>query len=668
MYTISRKRPGRQVIISLCCVVIVLIIETYFALRLYETKISDPQPQRKASFYTAGKLIIFPLSFLTLKKEAKLYYNKYFNSKLTARDSIIVNVPENPIIPDLEFKHHTFDIYETKGEVLRSRENSHEKTQDKMKCELIFRTIDVKVSEAENRNCDLRKILRQFVNSNSTYYRELEQLIPDLTLQLDDDTIAEHWFQLIGSSVWLREYGVHLLTSRIVYSKTGDKDRPVVSLTYVQIFDQHWQELENAELIVPVVEQKEKRKILRKQSKSITYKIMLYPSFAFVPIYYNTKRHRPVFYGSEDPRLILVKNSLGFEEPIINYNLFHKTIARIKKPNDKSETKATGEINFEEVEVAEFYRSMYLGWLWRTQTGKGNVDPTDTKNKEHQYIKTKELMLPNGKRTKTEKNWSPFISYTDRLHSGQDEHIYFIYQYKDLRILKCSFESDLCEWTFQLTDSPNISQLRGGTQFMSITQFLDENLENNYSSMRKIKKSIWANFSKQLAKSQVDEVWIGVPRTALRRCGCGEKLYRPHIVTLARVKNTFALTQVSSSTDFDIDVLSWSGDADHKCVGNNLILPNGISHWQVDYDGSIAQEDVLTLSFSRADITVDIIYIRGVLKNILPLLTEVVKNWKHKAEFSNQLIYCAIEGAFEYCRKYKENVYSDWKSKAPEKL
>ena len=52
---------------------------------------------------------------------------------------------------------------------------------------------------------------------------------------------------------------------KIFYSSTGDKVKPVVSLTYVQVFDHEWREIENVELIVPDGEGK--------------YKPMTYPTF-----------------------------------------------------------------------------------------------------------------------------------------------------------------------------------------------------------------------------------------------------------------------------------------------------------------------------------------------------------------------------------------------------
>ena len=58
-----------------------------------------------------------------------------------------------------------------------------------------------------------------------------------------------------------------------------------------------------------------------------------------------------------------------------------------------------------------------MAWIWRTQLGKFNVGlllPDLATTDDHKYVKVKELSLPNKKRPKTEKNWTPFVIYEDQ--------------------------------------------------------------------------------------------------------------------------------------------------------------------------------------------------------------------------------------------------------------
>ena len=122
----------------------------------------------------------------------------------------------------------------------------------------------------------------------------------------------KHWFQLISSSVWLEQYGVHLMISRVIYTKTGNKVQPVISLSYVQAFDRNWTELKNVTLVVP-------------DSGKAKFKTVSYPSFIPIPVYHNVNQQRGKFYGVEDPRIMLVKNKEGYEEPLIVYNSFNRS-------------------------------------------------------------------------------------------------------------------------------------------------------------------------------------------------------------------------------------------------------------------------------------------------------------------------------------------------------
>ena len=85
-------------------------------------------------------------------------------------------------------------------------------------------------------------------------------------------------------------------------------------------------------------------------------------------VYHNEKQQQGRFYGVEDPRITLVRNKLGYDEPIIVYNSIigkslyithHRKITDAKSDND-------GESNIH----FKAYRSIFMAWLWQNQRGK----------------------------------------------------------------------------------------------------------------------------------------------------------------------------------------------------------------------------------------------------------------------------------------------------------
>lgn len=165
------------------------------------------------------------------------------------------------------------------------------------------------------------------------------------------------------------------MISRVIYTKTGNKVQPVISLSYVQAFDRNWTELQNVTLIVP-------------DDSTGKFKTVTYPSFMPIPVYHNVKQQRGKFYGVEDPRIILVKNKQGYEEPLIVYNSFNR---------NSSNTNYLGEIK--NLVKLDTYRSIFMAWIWRSQVGKNNVGLMipGTATTNDIYVKVKELRLPDKK-------------------------------------------------------------------------------------------------------------------------------------------------------------------------------------------------------------------------------------------------------------------------------
>ncbi|KAI5951802.1 hypothetical protein KGF54_004877 [Candida jiufengensis] len=675
------------------------------------------------------KIIIFPNELKLNKNKLKSIYEKELYNKIHKNDILITNDELNIKYPNnLKFENYKVEIIDSsndneinnkvkkKSRKLRKKDQDQtsdqpapnpqnpnpeeENPQDSIistnqlkepqkpvfECSDKSREIEFKVSEYENRNVDLKKILYEFMASSNPYYEEIKALIPTLKQQLEENTFAENWFQLIGSSVWLEQYGVHLLTSRIFYTQTGNKVQPVISFVYVQAFDSNWNEIENLELIMPngntVTNYKDYIKDENKNGK-LKYKTVKYPQFLPIPIYHNVQKQTGVFYGPEDPRLILIKNKLGYEEPVIIFNAYHRKFSKIKT-NDNDE----GSIYF------DFHRSIFIGWLWETQIGKNNIEEFDETYTKHEYTKVKELILPNFKRTNKEKNWSPFIDLNERDKNGYDKSINLIYQFKNLKILKCYFHKEYCEWEYMMNEIKTINEFRGGTQLINLRTILEKinNPKSNKKGKELTLKSKKLNKLNYLLNSSSlnFQIWIGFARIALTNCGCGDKFYRPNMFVLVKIGEFYKISHISNSLDFkNIKIKQWDTKDENLCSGKNLIIPNGISSWEILDNGNSKeeQEDLLTLFFSRADVTVDFIYIKGLLNSlfkdkdddyIFKLYSEnfnygnnqVIKNkgertYNHEInqltskifkfnDFTNFNVECSIKNAKQYCIDYSK--------------
>lgn len=560
---------------------------------------------------TSKKIVIFPKNCRLRNDELAVYYKNNLHHDLLENDMVFKNIVPNKL-KNVSYKQTTMEIFET------SRKSTCTAT-----------AIPFEVSPAYNMNANLYKILARFVHKDSVYYKEMKPFFPGLIRQIRERTIENNWYQMIGSSVWLEQYGVHLMISRVFYSKTGDKVKPVMSLSYVQIYDREWNELDNIDLVVP--------NDCAGKNGEPEYKIISYPNFLPMPVYHNVGQQKGRFYGVEDPRILLVKNKNGYEEPIIIFNSHNRKISQVKSFKDLWSTVSL-----------DMYRSMFIGWLWRTQTGKANVDEAlDRSHVKDTYVKVKELKLPSESETrKKEKNWTPFIDYEHRRTAGYDTDLKLIYQFQDLKILTCSLDprESMCNWEYQRNEenTSDIKPLRGGTELISINELLEE---SNFDELNKFKKTI-KNANKQL--------WIGFARVVLKNCGCGVKMYRPNLVVLIKDNKGYSFSMVSSFMDLDVPILPWSNN-DLICTGKNLLVPNGISSWVFARDDLGKLKDHLTLTLSRSDATVDVLFVKGVLSQ---LLTEVIIP-SPKVKNDNN-VKCAIKSSDEFCKVYAEHAQIDY--------
>ncbi|RCK64431.1 Beta-mannosyltransferase 1 [Candida viswanathii] len=555
------------------------------------------------------RTIIFPSSFPLSNREIVDMYVHDLEEALDPEDLIFKNKLSHRLPNDLSFSKQEMELFSSNSESL-----------DEDHCGDLSSKISVEATPAMNKNADLRKVLTRFMTDNGTYYNELKPFFPDLEKELREDTIDKHWYQLIGSSVWLKQYGVHLMVSRIVYT-VKDQGTVQYSLTYLQVFDRNWKELDNVELVIPTDEG--------------SFKTVSYPSFAPMPVYHNANQISQRYYGVEDPRIQLITNSLGHEEPIILYNSHHRKISETEFENDTE-----GMVKF------RTYRSIFIGWLWRTQRGKSNLEELPIKDQQinsMEYIKVKELLRPNNERKGQEKNWAMFFNNQERLQYGYDNYIYFVYQFKNLKILKCPiYEDEPCSWEFEANEYMGAGELHGGSELINVNTILEQ---YNYPELESLLDRI----------PEGRELWIGFARAVIRKCGCGPKMYRPNLVVLMKDNNRYKFAYISSFAELGIEILPWSENTG-LCDGTNLIIPNGISSWTIEKEDE-KLVDYMAFTISRRDATVDVVYLRGLLNALLLDQTRPKLLDGEQLGFTSSVpAACALKASEKFCKVYGANV------------
>lgn len=641
--------------------------------------------------------LIFPYKFPVKKEGLKEYMQKNpksFNSTELKKPSIVKakyeninenDVKNNPITNELlksNFKSHNISIF-------HSSKNTN---LDLTKCNNIAKTFDqTQINDPVNVQVSLNEMLTKILNQASTdpYLKELSPFfIDELELQLKYNVVDRFWYRLAGSSVWLEQYQVHFMISRILYSPKGTRNSPILSFTYAQIFDKDWKELVNSKLVVPTNNEKSMDDDDNEDSK-IFFKTMSFPQVLNIPFWHDYDNIEGKYYGPEDPRLLLTKNSKGYEEPLIIFNAYHRKLSHFDDDVDDHVLMKT-----------EFFRSMFMCWPWQTQSGKENTDGISNAEYDNRiYNKVVELKIKNLPRQKKQKNWTPFISIDQRSKNGFDKTINFIYRWANLEILKCDLVGDtgLCSFTYRLDNnlSPQaqIGPLRGGTQLMNVRSIL--NSRNDID----LDKIIPPN----------REVWIGFARAHLDDCGCGNNMYRPNLVIIVKdtvdveikeltdkpfkqPKDFYKISHISSSISFDIPIIGWDLMNPKKiCVGSNVLIPNGISSWSIEsFDQENSKDnwilnDYMTLSLSISDFTVHKIDVKGLLSQILnekslfyspssnneKLLnqptTKVVSDPERDLSkslngYNNDNVVCALEGSTRFCEQYgkdEEKNYED---------
>lgn len=575
-----------------------------------------------SKFAANETLVIFPRGFgLRAPRDLTAFYRQHCNpDKNREFNTVTFNGPVSPLTEELkqgEFNNHEISVFDTTKDIMG----------DMNKCETeINSKFNVEITKAKKHDDSLTRIVKKLVHQleHEDSMKELKSFFKkDLQTQINQETVNKHWYKFAGTSVWLQQYGVHFMISRMLYSPSGKKNDPVMSLLFAQVYNEYWEELEDIELIVPTTDPVTNEKV---------HKNLIFPSFLPIPFYHQSTYVNKRWYGPEDARMLLVKNEDGIDEPLIVFNAYHRKVMRQENINE-----ASSKVSH------EFYRSMFMGWPFRFQHGKENVDGiSNAATDDNIYNKVIELRRVGTQRLKVQKNWTPFISVNDRSEGGPDESIYFVYRWQNLEILKCQltdFTYDFAQCKFEykrndkLLDNEPVGALRGGTEMISLNEIALASSLNLHPNK---------------------EVWIGFARAHLVRCGCGKDMYRPNLALITREDNTFKISELSSFFSLDIEVSGWS-NPEVLCHPKepNALIPNGISNWDVStvkLGKTQVTEDYVTLSLSVADATVHTIQIKNLLQNILSSTS--VLTYNQTLGYTNDVVECSLKTSNQFCSAY----------------
>lgn len=632
-----KKTITKEILVIIFILCILSIGEIYLS---FFDSANIPSIVQTINRYSKKVRFIFPKSFdeerfseFKYKVSGSTYYR--FNGSQFP-DSIFKTAKEE------DFHQHDISVYHSNLNI----------KEDNKKCpELHRETTGIFVDEAKVIDLDMIKVMRNFMKDlpNNEYYQEIAPFfidhLEDQFANGDELQIPEYWFQLAGSSVWLEEYGVHFMIRRVIYCPTAKRNAPSISLTYAQIFDENWNELEDTSLVIP------------DDTGMSDHDFVKFPKFLPVPFYHDVDTLNNRYYGPEDPRITKYKNKFGHYEPLIIFNAYHRKFEKFDDDEDHTN-------NIE----AKFYRSMWVCFPFKFQRGKFNTDGNiDEMYGKMVYSKIEELRIKDRPRQEKQKNWTPFLSYNEQVQNREDifnRYLYFIYRWANLEVLRCDVVSGVCDFEYKLypslLPSTPVGELRGGTALLSINELM-------------VKLGIDIKYYLPPER----EVWLGFARAHIDNCGCGPVMYRPNLVLVVKDKIrkkdsesefdvVYKISHVSSSISFDINVFGWNLNQPHMvCLGNNILIPNGISSWVINQDADTNDKivDYLTLTVSVSDYDVERINIRNLLAEVvqfegvflggdkMPYIPQSTKP-SQEIGYNNDNVECAISTSKDFCKVY----------------
>ncbi|ODV97933.1 hypothetical protein PACTADRAFT_78355, partial [Pachysolen tannophilus NRRL Y-2460] len=312
---------------------------------------------------------------------------------------------------------------------------------DELTCEQLQIENGIKVTPKSEFNQDLKEI-RDLIKKMALNgeYPEGKKCFQDGDNESEQDILNRKWWVFGGSSVWLSRYQIHFMVSRVIYSNDGVKSNPVISLLYLQAFDNHWNELKNFSMI------------LKRNSA-----VMKFPQILKVPMADMEKT-----MGPEDPRILSrtyrTPDGGTEEEPIVVFNMLNQEI--------------------------DGKRGMHI------------FKPFDAiSDEERRNSSLLLLKIKNSTPKPVEKNWVPFFDSKD-----QQSHLSFVYNLDPLEILKCSLADGNCirvnkldsgsqkaAVKTEIEEKSKIGAMRGGTNLIEIDK---ENLPTNVN-IELVQKQYW---------------------------------------------------------------------------------------------------------------------------------------------------------------------------------
>ncbi|KAK6382742.1 Beta-mannosyltransferase 1 [Exophiala oligosperma] len=220
-------------------------------------------------------------------------------------------------------------------------------------------------------------------------------------------------------------------------------------------------------------------------------------------------------------------------------------------------------------------------------------------------------------RAQTEKNWAPFfVRESDEDDSmtatrQPSQHIHFIWRFQPLTVLKCHLISGMCDIVYEQTTTPELlsyhedhdASLRGGTQLVPIP------LSHKHST--------------SFGAAGV-QAFAAFPRTHIENAGgCGMAVYRPELGVIVTNTTHFYLSYGSKAVDFGPNMVMDGPTVTDVCTAGRIMITNSIARWDMNaHDNRGAQTDIMTLTLSVDDSTVQVLRLSGVwdLLRTLPSL------------------------------------------------
>lgn len=227
------------------------------------------------------------------------------------------------------------------------------------------------------------------------------------------------------------------------------------------------------------------------------------------------------------------------------------------------------------------------------------------------------LTVRDMERPKKEKNWAPFfvrdLSETANSTSPRQpsEYIHFVWKFEPMAILKCHLYTGMCDIVFDQVVLPSLqsfrgdhdASLRGGTQFVPIP--LSPKQASSFGSPNV-------------------QAFAAFPRTHIELPnGCKQAVYRPELTVLVTNTTHFYLTYGSQALDFGDGIVIETSGLQDICNRGRIMITNSIARWDLNSrDSRGAQTDIMTLTLSVDDATVQVMRVSGVwnLLRTLPSL------------------------------------------------